>query len=151
MCTLTQPEDEVADFFISHFPDFAREAAGMGESLPSTPPACQVEAKGVRYIRTMPEVTDPTSAQAQMPSKQEGCAQKPLKFMAGPKVRDCALSPSAEGTCGIEPDIGMLRLLNKAVMQTEASLSLSFDCPPQRRGDPGPSPTPCERARRLKR
>ncbi|CAE7317111.1 unnamed protein product [Symbiodinium sp. CCMP2456] len=41
------PSDEVADFFMSHFPDFARE----------------VEAKGVRYIRTMPEVTDPTSAQ----------------------------------------------------------------------------------------
>ncbi|CAE7190995.1 unnamed protein product [Symbiodinium pilosum] len=40
-------DDEVADFFISHFPDFAKE----------------VETKGVRYIRTMPEVTDPTSAQ----------------------------------------------------------------------------------------
>mmetsp|Transcript_11982 Transcript_11982/g.21195 ORF Transcript_11982/g.21195 Transcript_11982/m.21195 type:complete len:746 (-) Transcript_11982:53-2290(-) len=41
------PSEEVADFFISKFPEFARE----------------VEAKGVRYIRTMPEVTDKTSAQ----------------------------------------------------------------------------------------
>ncbi|CAJ1439968.1 unnamed protein product, partial [Effrenium voratum] len=41
------PSDEVADFFMQSFPDFAAE----------------VQAKGVRYIRTMPEVTDPSSAQ----------------------------------------------------------------------------------------
>eukprot|EP00931_Biecheleriopsis_adriatica_P057582 TRINITY_DN3417_c0_g1_i1.p1 TRINITY_DN3417_c0_g1~~TRINITY_DN3417_c0_g1_i1.p1 ORF type:complete len:760 (-),score=180.76 TRINITY_DN3417_c0_g1_i1:256-2487(-) len=41
------PSAEVAEFFVREFPDFARE----------------VEAKGVRYIRVMPEVTDPTSAQ----------------------------------------------------------------------------------------
>mmetsp|Transcript_68016 Transcript_68016/g.142026 ORF Transcript_68016/g.142026 Transcript_68016/m.142026 type:complete len:789 (-) Transcript_68016:105-2471(-) len=38
---------EVATFFEKNFPDFARK----------------VEALGVRYVRVMPEVTDPTSAQ----------------------------------------------------------------------------------------
>lgn len=41
------PSEEVADFFMREFPDFARK----------------VETEGVRYIRTMPEVTDTTSAQ----------------------------------------------------------------------------------------
>mmetsp|Transcript_31400 Transcript_31400/g.50506 ORF Transcript_31400/g.50506 Transcript_31400/m.50506 type:complete len:757 (-) Transcript_31400:300-2570(-) len=54
------PSDEVAEFFFREFPDFAKKLQELG----------------VQYMRIMPEVTDPTSAQGRSWSETYGVSSR---------------------------------------------------------------------------